>query len=127
MSLREDFYTFLKAQIPTAGNRVYPMRLPQTVTLPAVTYQVISETDLLAHDGPVGLLTPNIQVDCWGSTPKAAWQMADELRQALDGFHGQMGDTRVDFAKVSAREEYEPETELFRVRVSVTMKRHEST
>lgn len=46
------------------GDRVYPIKLPATPTLPAVTYQLVSETYDAIQDGP-GLAQPRYRFNVW--------------------------------------------------------------
>lgn len=124
--IQTDLLAYLKAQCPTAANRVYHSHLPQTVTLPALTYQVIDQPRELSHNGPTGLAMPNIQVDTWAALPSTAATLAREVRLALDGYQGTMGSTRVDYSHVTDGESYEPETGFYRVISNVVMTYHES-
>lgn len=73
------------------GPRVYPVRLPTNVTLPAVSYQRISSTRLHSHQGASGLAHPRLQVDCWGRSYSSARGVATAVRKALDGYRGAFG------------------------------------
>lgn len=75
------------------SDRVYINRLPQTVTLPAITYQRISTPRVLAHDtsGATGTAYPRFQVDAWATTYASAKAITDAVRAALNGYKGTMG------------------------------------
>lgn len=99
MLLSEAMYAYL--QTLSVGTRVYPWRLPKDVVLPAITFQIIPaagpirvHTDV--HDGapPVESLfmQTRMQWDVWGASYLETDTMAAELRHALHGFQGYMGD-----------------------------------
>lgn len=74
------------------GDRIYPIRAPQNVTLPYVVYAEqapIDESPNLEDSG--GLLTSRVQVDAWGTTAKQAAQVGDQARKALRDFSGTVG------------------------------------
>jgi len=70
------------------GSRVYPLRLPQGATLPAVTYQRISNLYLSSHDNAGGTARPRFQFNCWGLTYASAQAVNIQLRAALNGYKG---------------------------------------
>ena len=86
---RLSTYTSLATLIST---RVYPLKLPQTVTLPAITYQRISTPRELTHDQQAGgLAMPRFQFTCWGTTFSSVKGVVKELRNCLNGFSGTFG------------------------------------
>jgi len=103
VSLSAALYDYLSTL--TVGDRVYPRRLPKDAVLPAITYQVIPAVGPLkvhsdAHSGtgpPDGsfFMRTRIQLDCWGGTYIDAEDLAAEVRHALHGFSGFMGDLEV--------------------------------
>lgn len=70
------------------GTRIYPLRLPQTVTFPAVVYQRISTSYIHMHATAGALPQCRMQITCWGETIEAARALGVVVRQALDGVHG---------------------------------------
>lgn len=71
---------------------IYPIALAQNPTWPAVSYQVISETQLHTVDNTHA---PNavLQIDCWSKTYLQASQLADAISSVLNGFRGLLGGT----------------------------------
>jgi hypothetical protein len=71
-------------------DRVYAIRLPQTVTTPAVTIQRISTPRLHSHDtsGSTGTAHPRVQIDAWAGTAASAKAVTDQVRAALNGYRG---------------------------------------
>ena len=94
MSLVTDIRTFLLADGTISGlvgTRIFPLKLPQAPTFPAITYQMISGGRSHTYGGAVGLASPRFQFDCWGATYLQAEALAEALRIRLDGFSGAMG------------------------------------
>jgi len=103
MSFAAGIYTFLSDNL-SVGERVYPLTLPQGVTLPAITYQVVSDVMTTSHstaqDHPTwtGLARSDsrVQFDCYGSTYDEAEALCDELRLLTVGYRGTWGEVEVD-------------------------------
>lgn len=75
------------------GNRFYPFNLPEMSgdalpVTPAVTYRLVSTTDLNTLKGPVGCVQVRIQLDSWGATYTDARALTDALRTLLNGYTG---------------------------------------
>ena len=74
------------------GNRIYPQKLPQDAQLPAVVYMMVSSLHVIAHGARgSGLATPRFQFSCLASTYPGAKLLAEQVRLALQGFQGTMG------------------------------------
>ncbi|MBI4916873.1 MAG: DUF3168 domain-containing protein [Acidobacteria bacterium] len=73
------------------GDRIYRQLLPPGVTLPAVSYNVVSDIGEQAYTGPVGLRAARVQFSAWAETPEVADELGRIIRQTLDGFHGALG------------------------------------
>jgi hypothetical protein len=74
------------------STRIYPLKLPQTVTLPAITYQRISTPRVLTHDqASGGLALPRFQITVWAESPDSAKAVVDAVRTAIHGFRGNFG------------------------------------
>lgn len=70
------------------GSRVYPIKLPQQATFPAVRYIRISAIRDYTHSGRDCLPAARFQIDVFDDSytgVRAAW---DEVRKALDGYSG---------------------------------------
>lgn len=94
MTLETELRTFTLAGAGVAalaGTRMHARRLPQTPTLPAITYQRIDTRRTHDMAGPDGLPRPRMQVTCWGATPADATTLAAAVRQRLDGYKGAWG------------------------------------
>jgi hypothetical protein len=73
------------------SSRVYPAKLPQAPTLPAVTYQRVTGNRVHSTQGPSGLANPRYQVDVWARTYVEMLTVAKAVRQGLDGYQGEAG------------------------------------
>lgn len=118
MILEEGIYAHLTDDAGVAalvGTRIYPLQVPQDVTLPAVAYQRISGPRDHAHDGPTGLVRARVQFSALGSTYLEAKTVTEALRAALDGFKGTMG--TVEVQTVFLENERDEWAEAFRLPV----------
>lgn len=73
------------------GDRIYPLVVPQDVQLPALAYQVITGSGILAHSRPTSLANKRIQVACVGAEYADAAILADAIVALYRGFKGQLG------------------------------------
>lgn len=96
-------YTFLTAHAGLAalvGTRIYPRRWPRNPVFPLVAYRRISTHRELTHSGPSDLADPRIQFDVVATDPDTADAVAEQLRLALHGYRGAMGDVPVGSVRV---------------------------
>lgn len=102
--------------------RVFPVRLPQGVILPAATYSRVSGPVIRTMQGGANP-NPVFQVDCWAETYLAAKSVAGQVRDALDGFTGTLGgDSGVSVQCIyvtGEHDEYEGPPELYRTILEV--------
>jgi len=95
MNLDESLVARLKAHVgltALVGARVYPQMLPQSPTLPAVTYErSIAPTEHIMAESRSSIEAPNYRLQCWGSTITSAVAVAEQVDQALDAFSGMLG------------------------------------
>lgn len=68
------------------ATRIYPMQVPQTAPMPAISYQKITPGFLHTLRQTLGLAGPHIQVDSWADTYAAATALGIQVRQSLDGY-----------------------------------------
>lgn len=85
MSVESDLTAWLKAQpalTALISDRVYPLRLPDDVVLPAVTYRLVSSV-------PEGGLSEDaidqdrFQLDCWAESFLTCIEIAGEVHTAF--------------------------------------------
>ena len=71
----------------TIGTRMYPDILDEGATLPALTYQLISNNGGHSLDAQTdGLYFARVQIDVWAKTAVARGNLGLAVKQALDGF-----------------------------------------
>lgn len=93
------------------GQRMYPRRLPQGPTLPALVYLRVDTRREHDMDGPDGLPRPRVQVTAWAANVQAATELAALVRVRLDGYRGAWGDVTVGSCLcVGERDLDDPET-----------------
>jgi len=88
MSFESSLLTWLKNNLPLAGNRVYAVLAPQDVSTPYIVYTLISAPRDYTHDGPSGIVEARYQFNLCAETYAGAKAMADQLRGTLSGFSG---------------------------------------
>ncbi len=91
MIIEQALVSHIVAQVPLVSGRVYPMLLPPQVTLPAITYQKLSEARAYAHDGFAGYTEPRFQFSVWATTYAGAKAVHVQIKAALDTYVGIMG------------------------------------
>ena len=92
--IEEDLYTYLTSDPTISGyvsTRIYPVKMPQNVTYPAITYQLIGSTRTLTQDGAVSLVEGRYQIDSWGTSYSTVKNIAIGVKVALHGFKGTWG------------------------------------
>lgn len=99
-----------------AGDRIYPILMPQESTLPAITYQRISTRDSYAHDGVQCLSKVRMQFDCYAETLLAAEAVAAAVRASLDGQRATWGAVSILASfRVNEQSFYDPTVEAYRM------------
>jgi hypothetical protein len=91
------------------STRIYPMMMPQNVTLPAISYQRISNAPQYSMSGPCGMDNPRIQVDVWTTGYGAAKAIGDQVRKAMNTA------TAFKAVQLSDQDMFEPDLEIYRV------------
>jgi len=125
---------FLLSDAPVAalvGTRIYPVKLPQNVTYPAMTLLRVSSAPPTPLKGKTSLNHERIQIDCWvretsGATPfTAALALGAAVRERLEGYVGPMSDTRTSPATVyTTAVQFADEREFFEADVNGGYYRH---
>lgn len=92
ITIGEAFHTLITgAVVDIVEQRVYPVKLPFPVVLPAVTYRQIAGSRELIHGGPSNFAYPIMRVSSWATTAWGAQQLAARCRMALNGVSGPIG------------------------------------
>jgi len=99
------------------SNRCYPIKLPEQVTFPALTYFQVSGVEGNTHDGFDDTVEARWQVSCWGKTYEDTRVLAEAVKLALRTFSGD----GIEIVKKSSVENetdiYEPDTEIYHIPV----------
>ena len=120
MTLEEALYAYLSIEPGLAAlisDRIYPVALPQTPTLPAVTYMRVSAPTLQDFSGTIKRLA-RMQFDAWSTSYDEAHQVNDALIAALDNYSGLMGGVggvQCDVTLMTDQDLSDPETAWKRV------------
>lgn len=67
--------------------RIYPLKLPQNPTFPAVTYQVISGPRDYTQQGRDGVVTYRVQCNLYARTYDGVRQLRDAFERSLSGLY----------------------------------------
>lgn len=96
------------------GSRVYPVQVPQNVTLPAITYQRISTVPTQHRNQPVHGRV-RMQLDGWTTSYGSAVELRIQMRAAMETFQRDSA-PRVDAALLQDdRDLREPDSDRWRV------------
>jgi hypothetical protein len=106
----------------TVGARIYPMVLPQGIVATSIVYTRVSGVGDHTMQGASGLNQPRYQIDAWSGTLDGAFNLADAIKERLDGFAGTVtyGDPAQSVVIQGAffadeREDYDTGSKLYRV------------
>lgn len=89
------------------SNRIYPGKLEQTSSLPAVVFQRSGTAPVSSVQGDSGLDQVRLQFDCYAKTPKATGDVSAAIRAAFKNNPKILYIDERDFG-------YEDETETYR-------------
>src|SRR5262245_3914279 len=85
----------LRNYLTTVCSRVYPVVLPQGVALPAITYSRVTG----GHDhnlkSATGSAIPTFELNCLALSYQQADELAEAVRQKMQGFSGTLGTSEV--------------------------------
>lgn len=111
MNVEQEIKTLLLADGTVSGliaMRLYPMLMPQGVTLPAISYQRVATAPINDLEGSQNYEWVRIQIDCWDDDYAGVKALAAAVRAAmlLTPVFGQLL-TEID--------DFESEEKLYRV------------
>lgn len=108
------------------SGEIYPNKLPQEVSLPAIRYATITSTPISHHTvGGTGLYETLMQIDCFSEGKDGGYSQVKNLSravvEALHGFSGTMGSQSVSSSLVedAGSDVYEDESTDHRVMIEV--------
>lgn len=95
MSLQTAIFAYLSAdaQLTALVNtRIYPVRLPEKATIPAITYRRVSTNREETYGGGTDTwVRARVQFNCWGRSETEAADVGTALLILLSGYDGDMG------------------------------------
>lgn len=101
------------------STRVFPVTLPQNITYPCVSYQIISAQRRSVFGRDTGDVRARIQIDSWGekvASAAGARVTAEAVRGALQRWSGASADVTISAIFLEdERHEYDDKTGLYRV------------
>ena len=104
MSIELDIQTLLGALV---SGRCYPLVAPDPVAKPYITFQVISDNELVVLDGPNGTVNKRVQVNTWAKTYGEAKTLNQSVKDAMKAA------SFVNIPLPSGGDQYEPDTQLY--------------
>lgn len=117
-TIAEALRTYIISDVTVGAlvsTRMYPNKLPQNPTMPAITYQYIGGDSVMSHDGASGLGNPIMQIDCWGSTYSEMDALFEAVRKRINGAKGTLSGVQTQGIFLARRRDlYEYETKLHR-------------
>ncbi len=94
MTIETALYSYLstKASITAlVSTRIYPQVAPNDAAYPFITYTIIAGDTSHHMGGASGLVNVSMQIDAWADNIPDRESVFQALRNALDGFTGDMG------------------------------------
>ena len=112
-----DLYTLLQSFATVTnlvGERVHPIKLPQSPSFPAIVANKISKIPMYTNDGVDSTNNQFYQVRTWDETHEGAVALADIVEGLLSGYRGGMGSRILGAVFLLNRiDDIEPETGLY--------------
>lgn len=98
------------------GERIHPVVLPQGVMEPSVTYRRISGQGVHGTGGRLNLNGPRVQIDAYARDADVAAELADAIRDRIDGHRGAQGSVRFKgIFLANERDLFDPDVRMHRV------------
>jgi hypothetical protein len=118
MTIETEVHDYVIADPTVAGlidTRMYPNKLPQGATLPALRFQLITQPRLRNLGGGAGRATPLLQIDCFAKGYVAAKALAAAVRARIGDFNGTLTSSRAVIAIETERDDYDDTVKADRV------------
>ena len=87
--IESGLFAFLTANTGISalvGARIYPLKIPEGATLPALVYHKINGPSEHSKDGDMSLNHPRFQLTCWATKYADAKAVRTAVATALNGF-----------------------------------------
>lgn len=110
--------TLMHAKLVASGGvsqRVYPLKLPQSPTYPAISYQRVSNT---GTNGSTPLRQTRYQINCWASTYAGTQTIAAAIKTAFEEYTE--GAIKMSLV-VNEIDDYEDEVDVYRTIIDVIL------
>ena len=94
MSIKDALYDLLIADTAVSDEvsaRVHPQFAPASSALPYIVLQQVSADHFEHMTAAAGMVTVRVQIDCYAATNISLELVVEAVREALDGFRGDMG------------------------------------
>jgi hypothetical protein len=106
------------------ASRMYPVRLPQKATMPALVYTQISGLRHGHLRGPASAAEPRYQVDAWALTFSEAHQLGKAVRRRLEAFVGEWSGNDSPATSVTVAVQFITEYDVFEEDILGGLARH---
>lgn len=109
----------------TLSTRVYPDHIPQSPTLPAVSYNIVSR---VPTESNTQIFETRVQLDCWASTYDGAHAVANLVQKSLRFYRKTDGNGNriLSIYDANQGDQYDDEQEIWRVIVDVIVTVYEA-
>lgn len=101
------------AIVALVAARVWPLRLPQKPTLPAIVVTRVSDIRATPLRGSASVARPRVQVDCWAQSSDQAAALGALVRQRLENYDGQYTDAASPATTVEIQTRYADGSDRF--------------
>lgn len=106
-----------------AGNRVFPLAIPQNESYPAVVYGVQTVPHSNTKTGAADMDKHTVRIQLWGNDYDQLHDLKDAIRACLDYATGSEGGVTVADAEfVSAEDAMDEKNEMFTIQTIYTFK-----
>jgi hypothetical protein len=114
---------------PATEARIYPVKMPQNVTLPAISFfTVYGESEFSIDATQVGLGYKRIQISAWHTSLTTAKAIIEALRLLMAGYRGLWDDVNVRVVQFSIGPDlYEEDTKIYQIPCQITLWHDEPT
>jgi hypothetical protein len=110
-TLQEGIKAYIEAQVTAAGHG-FPIEIPVDEDIPAWSYKVVDDEQLLSHSGGTGFYKARLQLEFHAdeaggkSDYENAQIIAAAARTALDGYKGSMSGLQVAYCKTTYTDDW---------------------
>ena len=115
MDITEALYSYMVTHpLITAviDDRIRPMKLADKDVLPAMSYQLIGDSEGRLLKGNDGLYRANIQLNIWADSYKEARDVSHVLRNVLRADIESLGDYKTSLRILGMRDRHDPKNNV---------------